>query len=73
MTTMTRCNCPQCNPVNGECPAARELADADARLRYVTRTLIDAGLDDGASPVEKMARRAVEMSKQLDALRKEQP
>ena len=24
---MTRCNCPQCDPVSGECPAARELSD----------------------------------------------
>ena len=37
-------------------------------LQYVTGQLIEAGLDDGASPVEKMARRAVEMSNECDQL-----
>ena len=38
-------------------------------LQYVTAQLIEAGLDDGAAPVEEMARRAVVMSKQNDRLR----
>jgi len=42
-----------------------------ATLSYVTRQLIEAGLDDGASPVEKMARRALDMNKQLARMREE--
>lgn len=42
-----------------------------ATLQYVTGQLIKAGLDDGASPVEKMARRAVELRKERDQLRAE--
>jgi len=34
---MTRCNCPQCQPVTGDCPAATELTDMEAELAAVTK------------------------------------
>lgn len=33
---VTRCNCPQCQPVTGDCPAATELTDMEAQLAAVT-------------------------------------
>jgi len=44
---------------------------ANSVVAYVTARLIEAGLDDGASPVEKMARRAVAMNRQLAKVTRE--
>ena len=51
--------------------AVAKWGDAISKLQYVAGQLIEAGLDDGASPIEKMARRAVVLNQQhTDALYK---
>jgi len=43
---VTRCNCPQCQPVTGDCPAATELSavtkERDEALRKLTDALVAA-------------------------------
>lgn len=48
---MTRCNCPQCQPVSGSCPAAEEIAavTVERDLAYADRKRLLLALDSQAA------------------------